>query len=130
MPQGALQSALLSQFIEHEQHAENGPGDGFADHLDRAFQATADQVDDRFGQLGEIGQGAFLDLAVLAIGFAQQDSGGELRLGTVSMYMGTYIQQTSGECIDLCQHNLILHGYICKRRNAPEAAILLASAHY
>ncbi len=42
---------------------------------------TAAQHGDRFGgQLGEIGEGASLDLAVLAIALAQQDSGGRAAL--------------------------------------------------
>ena len=43
---------------------------------------TAAQHGDRFGgQLGEIGEGASLDLAVLAIALAQQDSGGRAAVG-------------------------------------------------
>ena len=37
----------------------------------------------------EIGQGARFDLAVFAVGFAEEDGGGELRLGTVATYMLT-----------------------------------------
>jgi hypothetical protein len=36
--------------------------------------------------VGEVGEGAILDFAVLAEGFAQEE-GGELRLGTVAIYM-------------------------------------------
>ena len=43
---------------------------------------TAAQHGDRFGgQLGEIGEGASLDLAVLAIALAQQDSEGRAAVG-------------------------------------------------
>jgi hypothetical protein len=39
---------------------------------DLTLQGTADQVDQTLGQVGQIGQSAVLDLAVLAVGLAQQ----------------------------------------------------------
>ena len=56
---------------------------------DTAFEEDAQTIDDVIGTLGEVGDGAFLDFAVLAEGLAEEDGRGELRLGTVSMYMGT-----------------------------------------
>ena len=41
--------------------------------------------------MGEIGQGAFMDLFTLTAAFAQEDGGGKLRLGPVSTYMGNDI---------------------------------------
>ena len=56
MPQGPLQSALTSQLVEHKQEAENGTGQGLADHLYGACQRLANQSDDLRRQLTEVGQ--------------------------------------------------------------------------
>jgi hypothetical protein len=39
--------------------------------------------------MGEVGEGALAGFVVLAPAFAEEDGGGELRLGMVSMYMGS-----------------------------------------
>ena len=55
-----------------------------------AVEEDTQALDDVRRTLGEAGDGTFLDFAVLAEGLTEEDAGGELRLGTVSMYMGTY----------------------------------------
>jgi hypothetical protein len=45
--------------------------------------------------MGDVGEGASLDLAVLAIGFAEENGGGELRLARYGGDVHAYIiQQT------------------------------------
>ncbi len=57
-------------------------GDG-----DTALQQRAEPLHQLGWPGGQIGQGALSDPAILAKALAQQDSGGELRLGMDSMYM-------------------------------------------
>src|SRR4051794_2855742 len=45
--------------------------------------------------VGEVAQRAFLDLSALAVGLAQQDAGGEPRLGITWMYMDTIVPRTA-----------------------------------
>ena len=60
-----------------------------------ALQDGAERIDFSWGPVGEIGDGAVADLAVLTEALAQED-GGELRLGTTATYMST-----------LCANNLV-----------------------
>ena len=70
-------------------------GDGGA-----ALEQHAQALDERRGPFGEVGQGAFVDLAGVAEELAQEHGGGELRLGTLSMYMATECErQRSNESI-------------------------------
>jgi hypothetical protein len=54
-----------------------------------ALQCHTQGFDLRRGQVGEVGDGSGLDLAVEAERLAQEDSGGEPRLGTEATYMLT-----------------------------------------
>ena len=51
-------------------------GDGEA-----ALEQDAQALDEVCGPLGEVGEGAFFDLAVLAVGLAEQDGGGRGAVG-------------------------------------------------
>ena len=44
------------------------------------------------GPVGQIADGAFTNLAVLTVALAQEEAGGEFRLGTDSIYMAEYGQ--------------------------------------
>ena len=62
-----------------------GGGDGLegvagGDQL-LALEGAAQHLDGIVGELGQIGQGAGFDLAVLAVAFAQQDSGRGVAVG-------------------------------------------------
>ena len=48
-----------------------------------ALEEEAQAVDDVGRQLGEVGEGAFLDFAVLAVGLAQEDGGRRVAVGDV-----------------------------------------------
>jgi hypothetical protein len=52
-----------------------------------AFQNGAQRIDFGLGPMGEIGDGAVVDFAIFAEALAEEDSGGELRLGTTATYM-------------------------------------------
>ena len=54
-----------------------------------ASQDGAECVDFGRRPMGDVGEGAVEDLAVETEGFAEEDGGGELRLGTVATYMPT-----------------------------------------
>ena len=54
----------------------------------QAALQDAQAFDEVSGPFGEVGEGAFFDLAVLAVGLART-AGGEERLGTDSTYMAT-----------------------------------------
>ena len=51
-------------------------GDGEA-----ALEQDAQAFDEVSGPFGEVGEGAFFDLAVLAVGLAEQDGGGRGAVG-------------------------------------------------
>ena len=68
----------------HDIEGRGGLSDG-----DPAFEQGSQALHESGGPLGEVGEGTFLDLAGVAIGFTQDMAGGELRLGTDSMYMTT-----------------------------------------
>ena len=48
---------------------------------DTAFEEDAQTIDDVIGTLGEVGDGAFLDFAVLAEGLAEEDGRGRVTVG-------------------------------------------------
>ena len=56
--------------------AEDGEGVGEGWERDAALEQDTQAVDEVVGPLGEVGEGAFLDLAVLAEGLAQEYGGG------------------------------------------------------
>lgn len=66
-----------------------GVGQGQAFDRGRAGQSAAKGFDLSGAQMSDIGDGAGLDLAVFAIGFAEENGGGELRLGIAVTYMIT-----------------------------------------
>ena len=72
---------------------------------DAALQEDTQAVDDVLGALGEVGDGAFSDFAVLPEGLAEEDGRGELRLGTVSMYMGTLRGRIMDDLVVSCQQD-------------------------
>jgi hypothetical protein len=59
-------------------------------HRDTALQQGAKALHQSGRPIGNVGLRALFDPALLAIALAQQDGGGEPRLGTDSIYMGVY----------------------------------------
>ena len=56
---------------------------------DAALEEDTQALDDVIGALGEVGDGALSDLAVVPEGLAEEDGRARVAVGTVSMYMGT-----------------------------------------
>ena len=52
-----------------------------AGHRGAALEQHAQALDERRGPFGEVGEGAFLDLAALAPAFAQEDGGRRVAVG-------------------------------------------------
>ena len=71
------------------QRAHDVEGRGEARDGDPAFEQGSQPLHEGGGPLGEVGEGAFLDFAGVAIGFTQEHGGGDWRLGADSMYMTT-----------------------------------------
>ena len=75
--EGALQSQLV-QGAEHggnmtvRQRAHDIEGRGGLSDCDPAFEQGSQALHESGGPLGEVGEGTFLDLAGVAIGFTQE----------------------------------------------------------
>ena len=78
------------------QGADDGEGVAFGGYDGAAPEHATQPLDVGGGPVGEVAQGAFTNLAALAIALAQQDGGGEFRLGTDSIYMAEAEHTASG----------------------------------
>ncbi len=92
---GALQEALEAKLsADAEDGADMAMGQGAADAegllagaIDlAAAEHGADAVDDLGGQFGEVGEGGAADALAVALGLAEEDGGGLLRLGMTSTW--------------------------------------------
>jgi hypothetical protein len=74
----------LLQDKERTKDAAEGRFNRTGGLIELPAQGAAERLDARWLPMGEIGQGAVLGSAVLAVGLTRRMAGGELRLGTMS----------------------------------------------
>ena len=72
----------MLQSVKHTKRRPHG-GIGNRRIVQLAAQQTAQCLDSRAGPGGQVRQRSVLDLAVFAVGFAQQDSGGRVAIGNL-----------------------------------------------
>ena len=64
-----------------------------AGHRGAALEQYAQALDERRGPFGEVGEGAFLDLAGVAEGLAQEHGGGRVAVGDAFDVHGYWIRK-------------------------------------
>ncbi len=100
--QGLAEADLIGHLLERIEQAEDGSHGGFAQGglIDVSVQGALQRLDAFWGPGGEVGQGARLDLAVLAEGLPQEDG---RRRGAVGDALCT--------CAINIRYNTIKHDY-------------------
>ena len=89
------QAQGIGEVLQDLEQAEDGTElrRGDRGRIEVAAQGAAEGLDARGGPMGEIGEGAIFDFAVLAEGFAEEDSGGRVAVGDGGDVHADYIQQ-------------------------------------
>ena len=83
------------------QAADDGEGVALGGDDGAAFEHAAQTFDVGGGPVGEIAEGAFADLAVLAIALAQQDGGGRVPVGDGFDIHGEVWAHPAGKCTSI-----------------------------
>ena len=120
---GATQHAVQSDGAQRAQHSRYGAVRQAAAHDDRlsvggdrcaALEQGAQPFDELGRPIGQVGEGAFFDLAGVAIALAQEDRGRRCAIGDRFDIHGFMIPQSRHYQKHISTY---LHGYIIRREN-------------